>query len=354
MATIAADTSTVDPSSSIDSSARIVCRELRIEEGVHIGANVKLLGTRIHLAAGAQIRDGAQVTAIEELTLGPRSVLGPGFRGSARALRIGGAFWSTSRVLVGGGGWQGPDSILTVGDGTSFFDGSFVNVSEHVDIGDGCALSADTTVLTHGCWQPVLDGYSSQFAPVVMESDVVVFVKSVVLPGVTLHRGTTVAAGSVVTKSTPPYSLVGGVPARVIGVDARRPMTEESRLELVRTIVERWTETLEWKGLQLVGGSTSDGEWAVVRQGSVERLRLHSVTGRPVLTVTADAGEVDRLDLGAMRCEGPGSAISEDLRDWLRRNGIKIISATRPYRPLPPAMLAALTELDRQTGAKGF
>jgi hypothetical protein len=54
-----------------------------------------------------------------------------------------------------------------------------------------------------------------------------------------------------------------------------------------------------------------------------------------------------------MRCEGPGSQISEDLRDWLRRNGIKILSAGRPYMPLPPAMLAALMELDRQTGAMG-
>jgi acetyltransferase-like isoleucine patch superfamily enzyme len=351
MAVVAADTSNVDPSSHIDSSARIVCRELRIEEGVRIGANVKLLGTRIHLLAGAQIRDGAQVTAIEELSLGPSSVLGPGFHGSARAMRIGGAFWSTNRVRVGGGGWQGPDSILTVGDGTAFFDGSFVNVSEHVTIGDGCALSADSTVLTHGCWQPVLEGYGSQFAPVVMESDVVVFVKSVVLPGVTLRRGTTVAAGSVVTKSTPEYSLVGGVPARVISADARRPMDEESRLELVRSIIERWIETLDWKGVHLIGGSGSNGEWNVEWKGSVEKVRLQSVTGRPVLTVIAPGGEVDRLDLGSMRCDGPGSAISEDLRDWLRRNGIKIISAGRSYRPLPPTMLAALTELDRQTGA---
>jgi acetyltransferase-like isoleucine patch superfamily enzyme len=353
MAIVAADTSAVDPSAHIDPSASIVCRELRIEEDVRIGANVKLLGTRIHLRAGAQIRAGAQVKAIEELALGPRSVLGPGFQGSARALRIGGAFWSTNRVLVGGGGWQGPDSILTVGEGTSFFDGSFVNVSEHVTIGDGCALSADTTVLTHGCWQPVLDGYPYSFAPVVMEDDVVVFVKSVVLPGVTLHRGTTVAAGSVVTKSTPPYSLVGGVPARVISADARRPMDEESRLELVRTIIERWIETLEWKGVSVVGGSGAGDEWAVEWRGSVERLRLQSATGRPVVTVTATSGEVDRLDLGTMRCEGPGSQISEDLRDWLRRNGIKILSAGRPYMPLPPAMLAALMELDRQTGAMG-
>ena len=36
------------------------------------------------------------------------------------------------------------------------------------------------------------------------------------LMGVTVRRGTTVAAGAVVSKSTMPYSVVGGVPAKHI------------------------------------------------------------------------------------------------------------------------------------------
>ena len=39
---------------------------------------------------------------------------------------------------------------------------------------------------------------------------------SQIMPGVTLGEGTLVAAGSVVTKSTPSHSVVGGNPARVI------------------------------------------------------------------------------------------------------------------------------------------
>lgn len=38
-----------------------------------------------------------------------------------------------------------------------------------------------------------------------------------VLKGVTIARGTVVAAGAVVTRDFPPYSILGGVPARVIG-----------------------------------------------------------------------------------------------------------------------------------------
>ena len=38
-----------------------------------------------------------------------------------------------------------------------------------------------------------------------------------VLPGVTIGEGSVVACGAVVTKDVPPFSMVGGVPARVIG-----------------------------------------------------------------------------------------------------------------------------------------
>lgn len=37
-----------------------------------------------------------------------------------------------------------------------------------------------------------------------------------ILPGVTIGEGALVAAGSIVTKSVPPYTVVGGNPARVI------------------------------------------------------------------------------------------------------------------------------------------
>ena len=37
-----------------------------------------------------------------------------------------------------------------------------------------------------------------------------------ILKSVTIGRGSVVAAGAVVTRSCPPYSIVGGVPARVI------------------------------------------------------------------------------------------------------------------------------------------
>ena len=49
-----------------------------------------------------------------------------------------------------------------------------------------------------------------------IEDDVWLGGRSILMAGVTVGRGSIVAAGSVVTKDVPPYSIVAGVPARVL------------------------------------------------------------------------------------------------------------------------------------------
>lgn len=51
---------------------------------------------------------------------------------------------------------------------------------------------------------------------VVIENDVWVGANVTILKGVTIGTGSVIAAGSVVTKDVPPFSIVGGVPAKVI------------------------------------------------------------------------------------------------------------------------------------------
>lgn len=52
---------------------------------------------------------------------------------------------------------------------------------------------------------------------VVIEDDVWIGARAIILRGVLVGRGAIIGAGAVVTKSVPPYSIVGGNPARVIG-----------------------------------------------------------------------------------------------------------------------------------------
>lgn len=53
-------------------------------------------------------------------------------------------------------------------------------------------------------------------ADVIIEEDVWTGANVVILKGVTIGRGSVVAAGAIVNKSCPPYSIIGGVPAKVI------------------------------------------------------------------------------------------------------------------------------------------
>lgn len=51
---------------------------------------------------------------------------------------------------------------------------------------------------------------------VVIEGDNWIGINVTILSGVSIGRGSVIAAGSVVNKSCPPYSIIGGVPAKVL------------------------------------------------------------------------------------------------------------------------------------------
>lgn len=54
---------------------------------------------------------------------------------------------------------------------------------------------------------------------------------SVILPGVTVHEGGVIAAGAVVIKDVPPYTLVGGVPAKVLKVYHQEEPSPDTEIE---------------------------------------------------------------------------------------------------------------------------
>ncbi len=53
-------------------------------------------------------------------------------------------------------------------------------------------------------------------ADVIIEDDVWIGAGAIILPGVTIGKGCIIAAGAVVNKSIPEFSIVAGVPARLI------------------------------------------------------------------------------------------------------------------------------------------
>lgn len=90
-----------------------------------------------------------------------------------------------------------------------------------VKIGAGVLMGPDVKIITrnHVFDDPTV-GINEQptvFRPVTIGDDVWISANVVILPGVTVGHGSVIAAGAVVTKDIPPFSIVGGIPAKVIG-----------------------------------------------------------------------------------------------------------------------------------------
>lgn len=62
---------------------------------------------------------------------------------------------------------------------------------------------------------------------IVVHDDVWIGFRAVILSGVEIGQGAVIAAGAVVTKDVPPYSIVGGNPARVIKSRFQQSIVDE-------------------------------------------------------------------------------------------------------------------------------
>ncbi|QJD31429.1 acyltransferase [Methylococcus geothermalis] len=109
---------------------------------------------------------------------------------------------------------------LEIGHNTIIGNDAFIDARNGVTIGNNVSLSMGVWIWTmeHDPQDP---WYGAKGGPVVIEDYAWISCRVVILPGVTIGKGAVVAAGAVVTKDVPPYKIVGGVPARVIGERTR-------------------------------------------------------------------------------------------------------------------------------------
>lgn len=87
-----------------------------------------------------------------------------------------------------------------------------------VRIGDNVQITHGVSIHTHGGGQAIRQFHPDfdVFGKVIIEDWAYVGAFSQIMPGVTIGEGALVAAGSVVTKSVEPHTVVGGNPARYI------------------------------------------------------------------------------------------------------------------------------------------
>jgi len=111
-------------------------------------------------------------------------------------------FYNPRNIIIG------EDTI--VGEGAVLDGRARLIVGSHVDI-------VSEVMIYNSQHDIENENFTAVDKPVVIEDYVFIGPRAIILPGVTIGKGAIVAAGAVVTKDVPPYAIVGGVPAKIIG-----------------------------------------------------------------------------------------------------------------------------------------
>ena len=144
-----------------------------------------------------------------------------GFRRFWYSRVLGVRFGERAGVHLGCYFWfYGPGQVRR--DGVSIGANSRINRDCSIDvrggvrIGDNVSISPEVVISTaaHSAFDPK---FRVELRPVVIEDQVWIGMRAMILGGVTLGRGSVVAAGAVVTKDVPPLTIVAGIPARPVG-----------------------------------------------------------------------------------------------------------------------------------------
>lgn len=155
---------------------------IKIEENVSIRGKVKIIPfwfdnrkIEIHCKAGSSLYNNVTIQGSGKLSLGRNSFIG---------------------------------SYSIIGVNESIVIGNDVMIAQYVSIRDTDHRfdRLDIPINMQGI----------ETAPIIIEDDVWIGHGAIITKGITIHRGAIVGAGAVVTKDVPEFSIVGGVPAKII------------------------------------------------------------------------------------------------------------------------------------------
>jgi len=344
----------------IENNVVIKGKNAYLGKGVRIRSGANILSQQITVGANTEIGENAKITALEKFKIGRDGIIAKNSRLSARSLEIGNFFYSDENpipMIVGGGGWRRPTAKVRIGSACVIHD-SFINACMSVEIGNNVGFSARTAVITHGFWNSVILGYSTKFGPVTIGNNVIIGYGAIILPSVTVGDYCSIAAGAVVTKNFPPNCVLGGVPAKMIqrGRGYQRQLTLQERTRITEGLLKEYTALLQDKlddvnisrekgrGL-VIHGKYLDKEFEVVFSPSLKP-KVRERNGRRILlsfeSVQALEGDF-AINLLDSSWNGVDDVVSDDLRDFLRHHGVRILS--RRFRSIPPKLEKELADM---------
>jgi acetyltransferase-like isoleucine patch superfamily enzyme len=148
--------------------------------------------------------------------------------GQGTVIEPGVLIFHPENIEIGDGVYVGHATILkgyyrnqmVIGDGTWIGQQCFFHSAGGLRIGRNVGIGPGVKIITSYHAEDGIDVAILQsrieFEPVVIEDDADIGIGAIILPGVVVGRGVQVGAGAVVARSAEPYTVVAGIPARVL------------------------------------------------------------------------------------------------------------------------------------------
>ena len=266
-----------------------------------------------HIGKDAFIDPSADIKVTGIFFLGDRSRLGTNVKIRGNNVIFGDDLYHDGGLIVGGGGNNLFEfSNLVVGNRCVLHD-NFINICGSVVIEDDVGLSNKVSILTHGFWMSVLEGYPTKFEKVEIRSGVIIGYGTTILPGVDIAKNIVVGANSVVTKPLViEKSVYAGNPARFIK-EIEEPTLEE-KIEMLNEMLSMWKQSMEFRNQPT----------PII---SVDYPYVSLSFDYDMLMFICD---VDTRKISS----NVENEVTDEFRDFMRRFGIRLYT-DRPFKSLP-------------------
>jgi acetyltransferase-like isoleucine patch superfamily enzyme len=266
-----------------------------------VGKNSKIIANNIDIDDSVIIGDNVFIEC-DTVKIGKFSQIGNDVKIICKSFEVGSWLFMWDGVEVGRGGCYGPDSTLKIGDHVGIFENTIINPSDSIEIGDNVGIGAEVMIWTHGAWLDVLDGFPADFGPVKIGKNVWLPARSIVLPNVTINNDVVIGINSIVNRDLPSGCFAAGAPCKVIKKNVYpKKLTASEKENIINKIIRAWYKLHESKGIKDVKTKYENGKINLI-QGKNNTI----------------------YDIDNRVMKGYTNNITEDLRDFLRRNGIKI------------------------------
>lgn len=265
----------------------------------------------IVIGNNCQIAEDVQINVRGRFEIGDCSIIKSGTTIQCEEFTAGEYLYMSKAVEIGRGGFTNKEAIVKIGQHVGIFENTLINPNSPVTIGDEVGIGTEVMIWTHGAWLDVTQGFPSDFGPVSIGNNVWLPARTIMLPNTSVGDNCVIGIGSIITKPIPSNSMAAGTPCKVIRENYYpRPLDKNALKALIDPMISYWKQsTEERKGIQNIQIEYNPENQTIYLDWDNKQSHFNVINK----TITGDI-----------------NPLSEDLRDYLRRKGIKIFTG-KPF-----------------------